>query len=71
MRYVKDPLTVNPPTPPYVVGVSTSLVSRAELLVAWQPESPILQAGSTHIVDLLHDSDGLIDDEPSDVDDGA
>jgi hypothetical protein len=68
VHYVKEPLRAKPPVPPYAIGVSASMASRAEIVAAWQPESPIVQAGSIHIVDLLHDSDGLVNEDSSDAD---
>jgi hypothetical protein len=73
-RHLAAPFQNTAPMPFFFVGIDSSLVSRDELVRIWQPNSPILKASVFNILDLLHDSDGVVDedndeDEDEDSDD--
>lgn len=52
-RYLRDPMKVAAPMPFWYAGYDDGRVSRAELLSAWRPESPLLRSGRFNILDAL------------------
>jgi hypothetical protein len=65
--YLRTPDIQKPPVSPFLVGIRSAIVSRAELIRIWQDEGAVKESTSGFVLlDLLSDSDGWVDDEELD-----